>query len=498
MMVRVLGRATVLLPVVATLGFVGVSPVAARSDSLVVVHQGQVTRQDIASQPSSEADTVVEPDVAVSPRNRNVAIAVAHDSRFADGGVVDISVAWTVNAGASWHHMPVPGITTATGGPYDRASDPVVAFGPDGTAYLSALVFDATRCPTAVAVLRSTNGGQTWSKPFYAHKSSSCGYSDDKNWIVVDNSKASPHYGRLYQFWTPFRFKGNAFLGSPQAVRWSDDKGRTWSGTHYVTATDHSTQNSQPMILPNGSIVDTYYDFGTGGGEPGLSGMQAEAPRARLHRSLVSGPIDPTGSIYASTSNDGGMTWSRRSEVAGNAAGYANGVRCCLFAADIDSVSHLMYAAWEGGVGTTDPVYESFSSNGRIWSSPVRVSRGDVHGVQRVNVDVVARGGEVFIGYGTRTHPSRNGGTVQQQISVSRNGGKSFGPPMSVGPRSELEYAAQSRGYFPGDYIGEAIAPGRVYMVWAVSSKPPPPSTSKYHQVIYGATLRPSGLSSGI
>ncbi|MDQ1614953.1 MAG: hypothetical protein QOJ60_892, partial [Actinomycetota bacterium] len=46
MMVRVLGRATVLLPVVATLGFVGVSPVAARSDSLVVVHQGQVTRQD--------------------------------------------------------------------------------------------------------------------------------------------------------------------------------------------------------------------------------------------------------------------------------------------------------------------------------------------------------------------------------------------------------------------------------------------------------------------
>ena len=54
-----------------------------------------------------------------------------------------------------------------------------------------------------------------------------------------------------------------------------------------------------------------------------------------------------------------------------------------------------------------------------------------------------------------------------------------------------LKYAAFAEGYFPGDYIGEAIAPDRVYMVWAVSSKPPASSSSKYHQVIYGATLRP-------
>jgi hypothetical protein len=61
---------------------------------------------------------------------------------------------------------------------------------------------------------------------------------------------------------------------------------------------------------------------------------------------------------------------------------------------------------------------------------------------------------------------------------------------MSIGPRSVLKYAAQSRGYFPGDYIGEAIAPGRLFMVWARSSKPPAYSDSPYHQVIYGATLR--------
>jgi outer membrane receptor for monomeric catechols len=108
-----------------------------------------------------------------------------------------------------------------------------------------------------------------------------------------------------------------------------------------------------------------------------------------------------------------------------------------------------------------------------------------------VNVDVVARAGSVYVAYGTRTHPGQNGGFVQQQLSVSTNRGRSFGPAMSIGPRSVLRYAAQSRGYFPGDYIGAAIARGRLYMVWAVSSKPPASSTSIYHQVIYGATLRP-------
>ncbi len=453
---------------------------------------GQVSRQDVASNSGSEPDTVVEPDVAVSPVNRNVAIAVAHDSRFKDGGAVDISAAWTTDGGAHWQHRAVHGITKATGGPYDRASDPVVAFAADGTAYLSVLVFYATRCPTAVAVLRSTDGGQHWGKPHYAHKSSSCNYSDDKNWLVVDNSTASPHFGRVYQFWTPFRYRGQNYISAPQAVRWSDDKGRTWSATSYVTPIDHGSQDSQPMILPDGSIVDTFYDFGAGGAVPdAVPGARPESPRASMQRNATqSPPINASGSVYAAISKDGGATWSAETEVTNNAGGYADNVRCCLFAADIDSVTHTMYVVWEGGVGTTDPVYVSYSTNGRQWSSPVRVSRGDVDGVQRVNVDVVARGGTVYVAYGTRTQARHAGGFVQQQLSVSDNGGRSFAPPSVVGPRSELKYAARAGGYFPGDYIGEAIAPGRLYAVWAVSSKPPPYSTSRYHQVIYGATWR--------
>lgn len=480
------------LPVLTAVTVVAIPMSAQAAGTPVVVYQGQVTRQDVASQPGSEPDTVVEPDVAVSPVNRNVAIAAAHDSRFPDGGAVGISAAWTADGGKSWHHKPVPGITTATGGSYDRASDPVVAFGPDGTAYLSVLLFDATTCPTAVAVLRSGDGGQTWGKPFYAHRSASCDYSDDKNWLVVDTWKNSPHYGRVYQFWTPFRYSGSTYLGAPQAVRHSDDRGRSWSATSYITQLDHGTQNSQPMIRPDGSIVDTFYDFGQGQYVPDVvPGAAPETPARRLQRAAApAADINATGTVYASTSRDGGRTWSGESEVANNAGGYADGVRCCLFAADIDRVTHLMYVAWEGGVGDTDPVYEAFSSNGTNWSSPIRVSRGDVSGVQRVNVDVVAQAGRVYVEYGTRTHANDNGGYVQQQLSTSTNRGRTFGAPTSIGPVSVLKYAARSRGYFPGDYIGAAITSGRLYLVWARSSKPPPYSASPYHQVIYGATLR--------
>lgn len=457
----------------------------------VVLYQGEVTSQDVASQPGSEPDTVVEPDVAVSPLNKNIAIAAAHDSRFPDGGAVDISAAWTTDGGAQWHHRAVPGITVATGGAYDRASDPVVAFGPDGTAYLSVLLIDATSCPSAVAVLRSSDGGQTWSAPSYAHRSSSCDYSDDKNWLVVDNSPASPHFGRVYQFWTPFLYDGNRFLGSPQAVRWSDDHGRTWSDTSYLTPLDHGTQNSQPMIKADGSIVDTYYDYGAGGKAPDSApeGQPATRRPTAATVTVPAAPIDATGSIFAETSSDGGATWSAPTEVTTNGAGYADGVRCCLFGADIDPVTHLMYVAWEGGVGDTDPVYVSSSPSGTRWSSPIRVSRGDVNGVQRVNVDVAARAGDVYVTYGTRTQPAKQGGFVQQQLSVSDDRGRGFGPPLSIGPRSVLRYAAQAGGYFPGDYIGAAVAPGRLYLVWAVSSKPPATSASPYHQIIYGATL---------
>jgi hypothetical protein len=196
----------------------------------------------------------------------------------------------------------MPGLTKAVGGIYDRASDPVVAFGADGSAYVSSLVFDVT-CPTAVAVSRSTDGGATFGPPVLAQHSNTCAVSDDKNWLVTDTQPNSPFFGRIYQFWTEFLANGT----SPQVVRWSDDQGTTWSGTHMVDPKDFA-QNSQPFVQPDGVVTDTYLFAGHKLGNGTRQGFI-----------LPAGTAAGSGvSIVARTSFDGGATWAKPAVVARN------------------------------------------------------------------------------------------------------------------------------------------------------------------------------------
>jgi hypothetical protein len=460
--------------------------VADPAPSLTVLHVGQIAEQDIPPESYSEPDTLVEPDIEVSPTNPDWAVAAAHDGRYPDGGAVDISYSWTHDGGKTWHHAPVPGITKAAGGIWDRASDPVVAWGPDGSVYLSILPVSLD-CPSAVTVSRSTDGGKTFGPPVYAHYSDSCNYSDDKNWLVVDNFKTSPHYGRLYQFWTPFIYdaQGN-YVASPQAVRWSDDKGKHWSGTTYVSAQDASSQNSQPMIQPNGTITDAYLNYGPGGGgesPEGNVGHHGDEVQAAAKAAAA-----PVGDNWvARTSYDGGKTWSSEVLITNDAGEGPAGVRCCLPAATTDPVTGRLFTAWDSA--TPDQVKLSESFDGRHWSRPILVSRSDKAGLDRVNVDVTAYRGQVFVSYGTRDTTVESGRYVQQQLSVSRDGAH-FGAPVSLGPPSDLNYAAVAGGKFPGDYTGSSATQGRLYVAWARSSAPADPA-ALYHQTLYAAVLRP-------
>lgn len=480
------GVAAMILPVLWT-----TSAVAAGTSSgtPAVLHVSQIDRQDIAPQPQSEPDTLVEPHVAVSPLDPHVAVSVAHDGRFPNGGAVDISYAWTRDGGAHWQHAPVPFLTTAVGGSYQRASDPVVQYAADGTAYLSSLLFDATTARTGVAVSKSTDGGATWGRPVLAHASSTGAYSDDKNWLVIDTSPASPHVGRIYQFWTPFITVGNKTT-SPQAVRFSDDQSATWSRTFLVNPVTANTQDSQPMILADGTIVDTYENFGpfrVHGDKPNTPAGGPQSPQSPQAGQAAQVPrVD----FDARRSTDGGMTWSREAVVTNDVGNGPSNVRCCLPAANIDRATGRMYAVWEGiGPGGSDPVELSSSDDGVTWFSPVRVSQGDVAGQQRVNVTVVADRGRVYVSYGTRTDAGNNFGFVQQELSYSNDQGNSFAGPVALGPISALQYSAVAGGHFPGDYIGAALSGSRLYLVWCRSSKPPLRSTSKFHQTLWAGVL---------
>jgi BNR repeat-like domain len=471
------------VPALAAAQGVGARTVHTSRAAPAVLHVGRIDRQDVAPRSNCERDTLAEPHVAISPVNPRVQIAVAHDCRFSSGGAVDISYAWTHDGGAHWHHAPVPGLTRAVGGVWARASDPVVAFGPGGAVYISALVFDLG-CSSGVMVSKSVNGGASFARPVLVHRSTTCSYSDDKNWLVVDTHRKSPFYGRLYQFWTVFlSTRQGQPIGVPQVVRWSDDNGAHWSRTHLVTPRHENSQDSQPMIQPNGTIVDAYYSFGSGsdpGSTPATIGDHAHVGAAAAAASATP--------FVARTSDDGGATWSRESVITPNVGFGPPDVRCCLPAASADPVRGTLYAVWDGA-GPGEPITLASSSDGRHWSRML-VTPEHRRNIQHVNAAVAAYNGRVFVSYGRRNTAVGDGDLVQQELSSSFDAGASFGPALALGPVSDLKYAAVAPVAFPGDYIGASQTESRLTLVWCVSSRPANPAR-KYHQVLYGAVLRP-------
>jgi hypothetical protein len=442
-----------------------------------VLHVGQIARQDVAPRGNCEPDTLVEPDVAVSPFNSKIQVAVAHDCRFADGGAVDISYAWTHDGGAHWHHAPVPGLTKAVGGSFERASDPVVAFGADGSVYISTLLIDIPGCASGVAVSRSTDGGATFGKPVLVHKSTTCSVSDDKNWLVTDTDPESPFYGRLYQFWTEF-----TRTGVPQVVRWSDDHGRHWSATHLVTPPNAVTQDSQPVFGQFGLIIDVYLSVSGGGGALGPLGEHNGA------RPFVAGNGTE---LLSRISTDGGAHWRRQSVVATNIGGGPNDIRCCLPLAGGSLANGLIYVVWNAkGPGTGDRVELSSSANGTGWFGPVQVTPGHNPAIQYINAAVAADGNKVFVSYGRRNTAVDHGNLIQQELTWSTNFGGKFGRPIALGPLSNLKYAAFAGAKFPGDYTGLSLTPTRLTAVWCVSSKPSNPNLP-FNQNLFAATMRP-------
>lgn len=447
-----------------------------------LVHIGEVAAQDIPPTADSEPDTTVEPDVAVSPRDPNIAVAVAHDGRKLTGGAITITYSWTHDGGRTWHHQPLPHLSKPQGGRWDGASDPTVAFGPDGTVYISSLL-TSDACPNGLGVSRSTDGGVTFSDPVLVDSDPVCSqvHSDDKEIIAVDTSRSSPHYGRVYLFWTSLQLQTPTLpAGSPQYLRWSDDHGVHWSSAVRATAPAFSVQGAQPMIRADGTITISYFDYGSTGAEEDATAVRPAAADA-------DGPI--IYQIRARTSRDGGRTWSGASSVNAHIGYGPADVRCCIPAGTIDPRTGRMYVVWNG----VDPrkVFLSTSIDGKHWSAARQVNQDAHVGLEHVNAEVSAYGGRVFVSYGTRDSTREDGRYLQEQVSTSYDHGVHFGPALSLGPAADLKYAAIGGGKpFPGDYIGSAATAGRTYLVWSQSSPPADPAAT-YHQVTDGATLRP-------
>ena len=73
------------------------------------------------------------------------------------------------------------------------------------------------------------------------------GGSDDKEILAIDNTMASPFFGRMYVGWTDF-------TDSRIYVNYSSDNGVTWSTPVAVSAVGADVQGAWPVVAPNGDV----------------------------------------------------------------------------------------------------------------------------------------------------------------------------------------------------------------------------------------------------
>ncbi len=215
--------------------------------------------------------------IAVNPRNPKNLVAGANDYRLGYGSSGFYS---SQDGGHTWYDGIIPVPSWPDGDVPAGGGDPVTLFDSNGVAYYVGLAFDRGTDRSAIVVSRSTNGGQTWSRPSFASKDGVAvanlvkvapSVFHDKEWGAFDTTtgKANSHPNRLYITWT--RFEGAPLLppASPIYEVHSDDGARTFSTPHEIsgasTLCDYQTggivarrcggnQPSWPVVGPDGTV----------------------------------------------------------------------------------------------------------------------------------------------------------------------------------------------------------------------------------------------------
>ena len=138
---------------------------------------------DIYTDAQAQHNTEVEPDTFAFG---STIVSAFQVGRVFGGGSSNIGWATSTDGGATWTHGYLPGITTNGGGPFGQASDASVAYDAKANVWLiSSLGISGSTVD--VLTSRSTDGGLTWSNPVTTATG-----SNDKNWIVCDDTASQP------------------------------------------------------------------------------------------------------------------------------------------------------------------------------------------------------------------------------------------------------------------------------------------------------------------
>jgi hypothetical protein len=468
------------------------APARAAAPPLRVVRDteaGRMTR--LPKGEEFQADTTVEPSIAVNPANPRNAV-VGFQAGRGDGAASN-GYGVTFDAGRHWKYGLMPKLTGLTGGPFTSASDPVIAFGPENVVYFSSLAFNATT--SAIVNHTSHDGGRTWDAPTYVLNNPGELFND-KNWVVVDNGTGlGHHHGRVYVVWD---------TGEPVFASYSDDEGKTWLPVPSIVFPGQGI-GSIPLVLANGDLAVVYSTLASvppvGSTTPPDNKLDIAAGGQLVVSTAHGAGLVPTG---------GPLVFSPPVTVANYRGNAVQDLRAGgLPMASVDPKTGLIAVTWEDARYRKDDANDavvSTSTDGVRWSTPVRVNRGTGEDEIDHFTPTVDFGKDGVLRIAYRQHALSDGADspyVDTYFQQSTDGGRTWTAPLRVNrTHTDLRYAAFSRNAaFLGDYMQVASAGAFTYVVRCesyrlsrkdVGSMPP---EDDHHQRTWVAVIGPRGAS---
>ncbi|MSU50273.1 MAG: exo-alpha-sialidase [Opitutus sp.] len=396
--------------------------------------------EDPAALPAGQRGQA-EPHIVRSVVNPALLLATFQEGRFFDGGAVGCGYALSRDGGLTWSRALIPNLTSATGGRFNRATDPVAGVGPQGDLYLQTLASVSGAFErAAVVVSRSTDGGATWSAPAVAFEATNALVAPDKNWLAVNDYPGTPNSGRLVSTWTNYVQNAQGlFTNFPIVISISDDRGATWSTPVDIT-TINSHQASQPCFLPDGSLAVVYVRFN----DPN-----------NVNRFV----------IECKRSTDGGRTFpTNASIVVATVDGWDDpDLRDGVFlpSATVSRQTGEIFVTYTAIMNGSPRVLVTKSTNrGTTWSTPI-IASDQPAGVSVMNpaIAVTPDGRSVSVVFMDKRNAPDGHNFVDHYAAQSFDGGATWQPNLRLTEMSsDIRYGPlTSRGVMLSDYMG--IAP---------------------------------------
>jgi hypothetical protein len=434
----------------------------------------------------------VEPQLAVDPTNLSHAVAIWQQDRYRSGGgaralVVSVNYNADDPAGATWSTpAAIPGFNAAVANPdFGRYTDPWVSFAPNGDVYASALaltVIGPFPYHTASQVVKSTDGGFTWSAPATLIDNQAPPGTDpidlanDKEAVTADPTNAND----AYVIWDRLNHPGdqqnfNAFHGLPfredALFARTTDGGATWEPAQNLTnfKANESAFGNQIVVEPDGTLVDVFTHL-NGSGNQNAKADQSTVGVMRstdqgLHWSdIIDGPAEEV--IDVTDPDTGGPV--RDGEPILDAA--------------VDPSNGNLYTVWVdarfSGFAHDDIAFSMSTDGGLTWSTPIKVNQAPVNipaGDQQAftpSVAVAADGTVAVTFYDFRNNTAATGLATDYWLAhasgnLTNPSSWSSDEKRLTSTSFDMEQAPPtSRGYFLGDYDGLAAAGNNFYALF--------------------------------